>query len=288
MVSFPYFPFDGQTYHPKLGMTQLQLKDWIQIDRHAQSELQYRRELLSVKRDEVLQVRPGKDELCYEFYDLLKHHLLEYHPQIYRGEGGRFHVSTTGDSFSDPRSGHEALIQIGQWVQEDFCIVSDDIGKTLEAGLVCFPSRWSLKEKMGRGSDRIHADVPEFHDGLDRQTVSFLSHLKVEVPVERLNWTIHDSDHLYCSPLDPPREDLTTKNVLKESYLRIERQTLRRMPQSGSILFSIRTHQARLEEVLTSDSRRQLFKSTIEKMPNGTAEYKRLDILRPLLLGALG
>jgi hypothetical protein len=163
-------------------------------------------------------------------------------------------------------------------VAEDFPII---------AGVVCFPSGWSLPEKLGRGIVAAHEPVPEFASVLATPTQHLLTRLKIDRPVWRMNWGIRPSNQLDQSPrhsgyLSQQQLLVTADNAGERCFLRIERQTLSRLPQSGNILFTIHTHHASLNQ-LTLDQTRMLRK-TLQTCPRETVTYKGLvGILSPVL-----
>ena len=93
----------------------------------------------------------------------------------------------------------------------------------------------------------------------------------------RLGWGVIDTDDLYQAvdgtaaprPVDAPPS---------EHHLRIERETLRRFPQTNCVLFTIRTHQLPLQDLVEVDSSSATaLADAIESMPAPIAEYKQLD-----------
>ena len=114
-------------------------------------------------------------------------------------------------------------------------------GYRLVAGALCFPSSWSLREKFGQAMPAIHDNVPDFNDGRMGAIVArIFDNISPASPVWRLNWSIYGDDelhHPFAKSLEAQVEDGT-----HALFVRVERQTLRRLPQSGDVLFTIRIH----------------------------------------------
>jgi hypothetical protein len=102
-----------------------------------------------------------------------------------------------------------------------------------------------------------------------------------------MNWTVHDRDELFAPGPVPPREDLTPGNVLRETYLRVERQTLRRLPESGAVVFTIRTYVHRMLDVVDTAERREMARRTLETLPADLVRYRGMSKLIGPLLEAL-
>jgi hypothetical protein len=129
--------------------------------------------------------------------------------------------------------------------------------------------------------------VPRFNTTLGTPTRHFLERLTVEKPVWRLNWTLHDSDTLFSPHPVPGRTDLTPENVLGAVHLRIERQTLRRLSETGAVVFTIRTHLTPLIEVAADPDRRRLLHATLAALPADVVVYKGMAMFMASLLEAL-
>ena len=67
--------------------------------------------------------------------------------------------------------------------------------------------------------------------------------LKIDQPVQRMNWSLYPNATLYhpysarSREANPDRHSIDAK-----SFIRVERQTLRKLPQTGDILFTVRIY----------------------------------------------
>jgi hypothetical protein len=108
----------------------------------------------------------------------------------------------------------------------------------LRAACVCFPSRWDLASKINTTLDDIHGPVPFYEEELARPTNAFFDRLTPEKSYWRLNWTLLDSPVLH----QPTSARVAPGGELSQWYFRVERQTLRQLPRSRAIVFTIRTY----------------------------------------------
>ena len=138
-------------------------------------------------------------------------------------------------------------------VPEDLVVMVPRGGAlTLAAGVVCAPNRWDLGSKIGRSMRDVHAPVPHLDDQLGVDVDRFLDRLRPERSFWRLGWGIIDVADGYA-PIDgtgPPRP---ARPALDDLHVRVERETLRRLPRTGAVLFTIRTHVTPLARVLDGD-----------------------------------
>lgn len=86
------------------------------------------------------------------------------------------------------------LLVAGRLVQEDFCLMFRRPGESehrLVGGILCFPSRWSLAQKMARGLAGVHGPVPVYRDRLVARVQRIFDAIGAERPLWRANWTVH-------------------------------------------------------------------------------------------------
>jgi len=182
----------------------------------------------------------------------------------------------------------EILAQLGRALEPDFLLLKPDDAGTIHllAGCVCFPSSWSLAEKMGRPLEFIHEVVPGLNDQLGTAIGSFLAKLTPGVAWLRSNWGLSRSPELNQHPdRNLPRLDANVG--ADEVWLRIENQALVRLPASNAVLFGIRIAVHPLPEVTKDpEVRRRLYRA-LETMPEPMARYKNLAAARPRLLELL-
>jgi hypothetical protein len=138
-------------------------------------------------------------------------------------------------------------------VQEDLCLMSQ-VGNDwiLSAASLCFPSRWDVREKIGKNLLGIHGPVPHYAETIGAATQNIFDKLSIERPIWRVNWTVMDSGELHqpTAVRSPDAMEITSANIEEALYFRRERQTLRKLPDSGDILFTIRTYSDTFAQVV--------------------------------------
>jgi hypothetical protein len=159
-------------------------------------------------------------------------------------------------------------------VEEDLCVLVDG---QLVGGCVCFPSHWRLRDKLGRPVTEVHERVPGYASELGTKVDSFLRRLTSGTVVGRRNFTIHEEEDLFA-----PDTPLTRGVPPDEQWLRSERQTLRRLPRSEAVLFTIRTQQTQLK-TLSHDLRRKLA-ARLQAEPEQLIAYRDLTHRRAALI----
>ena len=141
----------------------------------------------------------------------------------------------------DPARPMETLLRL---VQEDLCLMERQGDEhVLTAAALCFPASWWLPEKLGRPLLGIHVPVPSYDADVARRVQRLFDAIRVEQPLWRANALVYRDPTLH----QPRRESDPRTDRRGGSYVRSERQVLRRLPQSGAVVFSIHTYVVRIE-----------------------------------------
>jgi hypothetical protein len=177
-----------------------------------------------------------------------------------------------------------ALETLGRGLEPDFVLLlpSSD-GPIVVGGVVCFPSSWALPDKIGRTLHHTHGPVPDLNPQLGERIRTALDRLPPEGAWERENWGLsRDSERNHHPKRAWKRFDETVKP--DEIWLRVERQILYRLPQTGGILFGIRLEITPLHEIVQFEDAREGLRRSLETMPAEIASYKDLLSARPRIL----
>jgi dimethylamine monooxygenase subunit A len=272
-----------------MGLVAVPEPEWFEIDALYPVELKERHRLLAVHHAEVYGAEPTSVQARAETLTMMIEHLTRVHAAWFQRDGTTLHNRLTGEQWDIPA--HDPLELAGRLVQEDLCLIemSPD-GPRLTAAVLCFPSRWRLHEKLGRPLAEVHGNVPLYGDRLARPVDRFMAHVRPGHIAARLNWSIMDDPALY-QPTGKWRtahdETITEQNAGDRLVLRVERQTLRRLPVSGAVLFGIRVHVYKLAKVVTRPAIAAALASAVRALPEEMAHYKSLPMFQAALLAWL-
>lgn len=284
-----HLPYEAGDFRMSLGLTSIAEADWIDIDEHYPAHLAERRRLLQERRPEVLAEAPGSELMQAELLAILAGHLCGHHPDWFSRRGEELENRLLGETL---RLSGAPLETAGRLVQEDFCLLREEEGATLRlvAAVLCFPSRWRLAEKIGRPLGPIHGPVPLYKDRLERPVDRFLASLKPGRLAQRLNWSVMDDAALFQPTghgIAEGESPITPGTAGERLVLRVERQTFRRLPETGGIAFGIRIHVAPLAAIAAIPGEAARLREAVLALPPEMARYKSIAPFRAALLAYL-
>ncbi len=236
-------PYDGSSKPFTLALSSLEPERWIEVDDLLAQQLREKDELFASKHDIVFQAASDTLEAQGEVLRLLMDYLPKRYPQIYARAGDSITVKPIARTYDPADYADRPLELAARLVQDDLVLMRKQGGEhKLVAAALCFPSSWSLAEKFGKAMADIHGPVPGF--GRGGRTAAMIerifSNLKTEQPVERFNWSLYDSPDLFYPERSHTKSGLFDEAGNQNIWLRVERQTLSRLPDSGDILFTIK------------------------------------------------
>lgn len=298
----PHFPF-ADRFNDKMGTQPLREGEGrVEIDAAYPSEIGLKRTLLAEHPDYYFRALPNHETAQWEALDLLLH-------DLHRLDADRFSLEKRGDRcrwcwrnaalrektefvFGKTETLPLAPLDwIGRQVQEDLLLLAGT-PPALVVGQLCFANDWSLDEKLGRPFAEIHAPVGDSVAPMLRAAGTFVERLPPNRPVWRLNWSFKHSAELDQTTRHAPRlkaelailaPSLTPETVGERLMVRVERQTLTRLPHSGAVLFTVRTHQNRLAAEAADPTRAARILAVLRTTPPGLLDYKSITpFLEPL------
>jgi hypothetical protein len=271
-----YLPVEPGPHRLQMGLMALKPEDWIELDETLGATLLAKRRLLAERHTEVFAALPETEAAGAEVLALLADHLPRRFPTQYPRMNTTIAVAATGELIGIGAPGVHPLETAARLVPEDLCVMRrTDTGYILAAACVCFPSRWRLADKIGRSLGEIHGPVPGYDAALGRPVDRFFEKLAVDKPVWRLNWTIHARSEPF-QPVAPTIGRIEPEELAESVSLRIERQTLRRLPASGDVLFTIRTYIKPLGEIARDTEAARRLATAIEALPPAMRAYRSM------------
>jgi dimethylamine monooxygenase subunit A len=184
--------------------------------------------------------------------------------------------------------GCKALELCGRIVQEDLVLMrpssrsSDSAQHVMAAAAVVFSFN-NLQEKLGQPMTFIHIPVPGYEKDLRRTIdITFNKLLKDDSIMWRNNWGIDPygvlDEPLYGSPETQDTRTIkhipTIDEIRTERYIKVEYQTIRRLPQSRYILFTVKSMVDPLSSLESVPNAAKSLANSIRCMSSNVLNYK--------------
>jgi hypothetical protein len=281
-------PWQKLGFKLKLGLRAREEADWLPhddlFDDHAarDSQLAYKAQLLGDRHNEVFAALPGSEPAGREVLAMVRAHLQQ------------FHDASLPDLPAD--AGLHPLDAAARLVPEDLLLLEPrrranggaggDFDWYLVAASLCFPAHWVLAEKMNKPLAAIHAPVPDYRERLETPMDRFFTNMKIGPISSRMNWSLQLGDELF-SPHRSTRKAAMGDLANEDMCLRMENQTLRKLPETGLVLFTIRTHMVPMIRWQSTPGAIAALVDMLDQMSEAARNYKGAHLYRDALQQSL-
>ena len=260
----------------KVGLEPIKESDWLEIDDLFNSEIELKKELYNSHFNDIHQEVKESFESQVELLSVLKSHLEQYHPD--------HKITSVAESLP--------LKSASLMVQEDLVLMLPRGEEYfLGAASLCAPSNWSLQEKFKSSLIGLHVHVPTYEKKLGSRVNNLFNNLHMERIFQRFNWSVYEDPKLFQpttskSQIERSRT-ITEDNAGGRLYIRVERQTIRRLPETKAIVFTIRVHVNPLLSIKKDLSLLTDLDQALENLTQDMKKYKSIDQIEVPLRGWL-
>ncbi|KAL4915094.1 hypothetical protein BDW62DRAFT_219641 [Aspergillus aurantiobrunneus] len=288
----PYRPFRW-AYHQTMALSRFEPDFWIELERNYFDMLKQRKALLEEHGPDILNYSPGSELACRELMEMVLQNLcIRYPRQFSLEESNTVFVNRLLDTKTNFATTHPLHVLFDN-VPEDFAIMTRNEADGvyyLRAGFICSSIGWTFGTHFGRPLGAIHTEVNDYGK-MAKSMDRFFSKLPASAPIQRGAWFIEDWKPLFVTPqeyaLNGGTKHAGEPVSIDQCYLRVDWQTLRRLPLSGAIVFNFKAIFTPVTELREEPYvPALLYKQVTEGKPLIT-EPKVHKHLLPVVLGAL-
>ena len=249
-------PWQRLGFELKLGLRARSEAEWLPSNdlfgnQAARAEqIALKTQLLAKYHQDVFSTMPNTNAAGDEVLTMVRQHLTAYHhDHAHDDHTHDYHLHD--DRIAPADAGLHPLDRAARLVPEDLLLLAPfaDAAKDeatavkwhLVAASLCFPAHWVLAEKMGKPLAAIHGPVPHYDERLAGPVDRLFDKMTIGPISARMNWSLQIGTDLF-TPHRAQRQAAAGDLDNNQLCLRLENQTLRKLPQTGFVLFTIRTH----------------------------------------------
>jgi len=245
----------------QIGTRPMEPTQWLAIGPDHGSFLREKRARLKANSLPFYRTTPGSLPAQIELRDRVVAHLLAQHADVFTMADGRLVDRLDGMAHALVNPGGEPLAVISQFLEEDFILLQQVDGQDqITAASNAYSSSGRIVSSVGRSIPWAHKFVPTLNEHLGPRIDRVLGNIKVDAPVERFNWLLTPiASRLF--PEDPHAANTAAVSDINAAlakdpsrageilWIRVERQTFLRLPESRALAFSIYTYSDPLSSI---------------------------------------
>ncbi|KAH8727814.1 hypothetical protein GQ44DRAFT_610523 [Phaeosphaeriaceae sp. PMI808] len=294
----PYRPFrHGPKYNITMGLRTMHWDEWIELDNQFLNFHSLKAERILERGAKCNKTAPEAFDSAMEVLEEFCEYLPQRYPSLFHKTAMGMDNVITGESFNvvERPLKEDPMQMAARMVQDDLAIMleKEDGEYYLLAGSILLAGFWRLEDKFGMPLSEIHTsgDVPGFKNKLEKGMKNFFRRIQPQTAVLRNNYFIQVDDKLAWSESIGPEDgerigwSSAEKNkAISHHRFRSERQSLRRLPRTGGVVFTIRTYFHPVTEICEEPYVPGRLASAIRSWGDDVSKYKGRENYQDVLL----
>ena len=298
--SAPHFrPYRWAAPTFQVGLQPISPSDWLLIDDNYEAFMRAKRAQLSLAPDRFYKTLPGSLAAQRELRSAVVAHLLEEHRGLFSQSGGILTCDTGSRSWDLNDESLEPLWQLSDFVQEDFMLHEEIDGRqTITAASNAYSSSGRLVASVGHDVRWAHEPIPDLTALHGSRIDRILASVHEDAPCARFNWLLTPLASIFF-PDDPHAANkaalrsvcaqLANEPALAPSllHIRVERQTLRRLPETRAVAFSLHTYSDPLSTLVTDPDAVDALLALLRSYSPARLQYTEMDAVHAAVIAWL-
>jgi dimethylamine monooxygenase subunit A len=293
-----YRPYRWASADFQLGLRPIKPETWILIGADHAQIMRQKHERLNRSRPYYYRTLPESLPAQRELRNRVTTHLLCDHPGSFERMGSVIRSVITGQTLDLNDDSVEPLLQLSYLIEEDFMLLDEGGGiPRITAAANAYSSSGRLVASVGRDMEWTHEPVPQLTQKLGAKINRVLRTVHPATPCERFNWQVTPLTSVFFPHSNPHasnaaamhqaaaelRDDAARAGELL--WIRVERQTLTRLPGSNTVAFSLHTYSDPLSSIRSDLESVRAILALLRNYTEERWKYSEMDIVRkPLLL----
>ena len=282
-----------------MGLRPIKPAQWILLESEYAAILREKRARMADFPELYYRTLPCSLPAQQELRERVVTHLAGDYPDQFRLSGSMLQCLIDGARYDLRDESIEPLQQMSQFLEEDFMLIQDVEGaQMITAASNAYSSSGRLVASVGRNVAWAHEPVPQLTSKLGPRIDRMISSIHTDTPCERFNWQLTplatkffphkahaanaDAMRLICDALrrDPER----AQELL---WIRVERQTLSRLPESRAVAFTLHTYSDPLASLRGDAESLRAILALMRTYSDARLEYSEMNYIRESVIAWL-
>lgn len=257
------------------------------------ANLREKRELLAECPDQYYRALPSSLPAQRELNECVVAHLLRDHSDRFVAANPVVKSLDTGIEYDSSDQTDEPLMQLSNLVEEDFMLIEEvDGSPRITAASNVYSSSGRLVASVGRAMNWAHEPVPGLTTTLGRRIDRVIDSVQAATPAERLTWQLTPLSSIFFPRDNPHAANAEAMHDIREIlaanperagdllWIRVERQTLCRLPDSRAVAFSLHTSSDPLSSIQSDVESVRAILALLRGYSAERLKYSEMDIVR--------
>jgi dimethylamine monooxygenase subunit A len=299
-ASAPHFrPYRWATPEFQVGLQPMSSRDWLQLDGNYADFMCAKRKHLSASPELFYRTLPDSLAAQRELRRMVVAHLLEEHAAFFSLSDGTLTCVAGDHSWDLNDEAIEPLWQLSAFVQEDFMLLEEFEGRpTITAASNAYSSSGRLVAAVGRDVRWAHDPVPNLTTLHGSRIDRILASVHEDAPCARFNWQLTPLASVFFPPDPHAANKAALKSVSAQLsrdpslapsllHMRVERQTLRRLPETRAVAFSIHTYSDPLCSLISDPAALHALLALLRGYSPARLQYTEMDAVHSAVIAWL-
>ena len=293
----PYQPYTWAAADFQLGLRAINPRQWVLMDANFTATMREKRALLAAHADKYYRTIPSSLPAQHELRERIAAHLVSDYPDFFSRQGSVITSRADGHQCDLHDDVLEPLLQLSHLIEEDFMLVEQREGvPCISAASNVYSSSGRIVSSVGANIESAHQFVPTLNEKLAPRINRVLNSVHTEAPCERFNWQLTPMARLFFPPDNPHEANAAAMHAVAERlhrnpletgrllWIRVERQTLSRLPRSKAVAFSLHTYSHPLESIKSDLGSVRAMLDLVRAYTLQRLKYSEMDVvLEPII-----
>ena len=256
------------------------------------TNMREKRERLAAYPQRYYRTLPSSLRAQRELHELVVAHLLNDYPERFARAHSVIKCLDTGIEYDSCNHAVEPLLQLGNLIEEDFMLIEEVDGSSrITAASNVYSTSGRLVASVGRAIDWAHEPVPRLTDTLGRRIDRIIGSVHSATPCERFNWQLTPLSSIFFPHDNPHAANAAAMHGIYETlranperagdllWIRVERQTLSRLPDSRAVAFSLHTYSDPLSSIQSDVESVRAILALLRGYSAERLKYSEMDIV---------